>query len=257
MKFKTITELVLVALMATAMSTVAFRLPSIGSASLVFDGGLSVQEYDVSQASSLPTVATLTTESIRGEGMGGGVGGMVYSVRNGQVEASHSNHRGDVIARTDNLGNLSWFARYKAYGTRFDEFGATYDRQRGNTKDEETSFKGLSEGERWRDLEHGVMFQPDPLGYYDGPNRYVYVQNNPLTHFDARGLYVESLWDGANVVMGAASFWNNAKQGKWGSAAVDAVGVVVDAVATIVPAVPGGVGTIIKCKARKKNAGCH
>ena len=48
----------------------------------IFDGGLSVQEYDTSNSSTL-SVNNLTTESIRGEGMGGGVGGMVYSVRNG------------------------------------------------------------------------------------------------------------------------------------------------------------------------------
>lgn len=180
---------------------------------------------------------------------------MVYSVRNGQLEASHSNHRGDVVARTDNRGTLSYFARYNAYGTRFHEVGNTYDRQRANTKDEEGSFNGLNEGERWRDLEHGVMFQPDPLGYYDGPNRYVYVQNNPITHYDARGLYVETLWDAANIGMGAVSFWNNAKAGNWKSAALDAGGLVVDVAATALPMVPAGAGAAIKAKRVAKLAG--
>ena len=86
----------------------------------------------------------------------------------GQLEASHANHRGDLVARTDNAGNVSWFARYNAYGTRFDEVGATYDRQRGNTKDEESSVGLLWEGMRPRDLDHGVMLTKDPAGF----NRY-------------------------------------------------------------------------------------
>ncbi|MBN2684669.1 MAG: hypothetical protein JXR40_05275 [Pontiellaceae bacterium] len=46
----------------------------------VFDGGLCVREYDVPQASSLPTLATLSTEYLRGPDLCGGVGGMVYSI---------------------------------------------------------------------------------------------------------------------------------------------------------------------------------
>lgn len=157
----------------------------------VFDGGLSVQEYDASQ-SPTPNAQSLSSESIRGEGMGGGVGGMVYSIRNGQLEASHSNHRGDVVARTDASGALSYFARYNAFGTRFDEFGATYDRQRGNTKDEETPL-GLSfQGMRILDLEHGIWLTKDPAGYIDGPNRYQCVHCNPITKFDPLGLKTKS-----------------------------------------------------------------
>lgn len=153
----------------------------------VFDGGLSVQEFDTSEPSSL-TVNNLTTESIRTAGYGGGVGGMVYSIRNGQIEVSHSNHRGDVVARTDNGGDVTWFARYEAYGTRFDEFGATYDRQRGNTKDEEEELGFINDGMRPRSLEHGCYLTRDPAGYVDTPNLYLYVRNNPITMFDPTGL---------------------------------------------------------------------
>ena len=153
----------------------------------VFDGGLSVQEYDVS-SNPQPQTSNLSSESIRGEGMGGGVGGMVYSVKNGQIKCSHSNHRGDIVARTGNNGSLTYFARYNAYGTRFHEVGATHDRQRGNTKDEETPL-GLSfQGMRPLGLEHGVWLTPDPIGYGDGPNRYCYVHCNPITKFDPLGL---------------------------------------------------------------------
>ncbi len=116
---------------------------------------------------------------------------MVYSIRNGQLEASHSNHRGDVIARTDHRGNMNWFARL-AYGTGFDEVGATYDRQRANTKDEEEDLNLLNEGFRYRDLETGTFLTRDPIGYGDGPNVYCYVNCNPITQFDAFGLYLSA-----------------------------------------------------------------
>ena len=163
----------------------------------IFDGGLSVQEYDFVEATS-PSLSTLSTESIRGEGMGGGVGGMVYSIRNGQLTASHSNHRGDVTARTDNSGSLIWFARYNAYGTRFHEFGATHDRQRGNTKDEEEPLGLSNQGMRWEDLKHGVWLTPDPIGYADGPNRYAYVHCNPINGFDMWGLDTVYIYHGGD-----------------------------------------------------------
>ena len=204
----------------------------------VFDGGLSVQEYDAS-SSLQPQVSNLLTESIRGEGMGGGVGGMVYSIRNGQIEASHSNHRGDVIARTDNAGDLTWFARYYAYGTRFDEVGATHDRQRGNTKDEEEPLGLSNQGMRWEDLEHGVWLSRDPAGYIDGPNLYLYVHCNPITGFDPLGLettyrFVGWKQMGRNTVqfgkdVGKAVGGMVAGMAKRGlAAATDPVGAVVD-----------------------------
>ena len=68
----------------------------------VFDGGLSVQEYTVPQASSLPVSARLSIEFVRSEGMGGG---MVYSIRKNasnedEIKCAHANHRSDIIARS-------------------------------------------------------------------------------------------------------------------------------------------------------------
>ncbi len=117
-----------------------------------------------------------------------------------QLEASHSNHRGDVIARTDHRGSMNWFARYLAYGTRFDEVGATYDRQRANTKEEE-DLNLLNEGMRWRDLEHGVWLSLDPIGFGDGPNMYCYVHCNPIMNFDPLGLEIEYLDDSARQII--------------------------------------------------------
>jgi hypothetical protein len=77
-------------------------------------------------------------------------------------------------------------------------------------------------------------------------NRYSYTNNNPLRYTDPTGHWLETVWDIANVVMGAASFADNVSQGNYGAAAVDALGVIVDVGAAVIPVVPGGVGTLIK-----------
>jgi len=77
-------------------------------------------------------------------------------------------------------------------------------------------------------------------------NRYAYTFNDPVNNLDPDGNVVETVWDAANVALGAASTANNLKQGNYGAAAIDAIGTVVDAAATVVPFVPGGASTAIK-----------
>ncbi len=168
-----------------------YRATSTETNICIFDGGLSVQEYDVSANSQLQT-SNLDVEYLRGPDLGGGVGGMVYSIRNNQRIFSHANHRGDVIARSNASRSLTWFALYEAYGRRSYEWsdGATGnpDRQKANTKDEEAEIGLLNEGMRFRDLETGTFLTRDPIGYADGPNIYCYVHCNPITSFDPLGL---------------------------------------------------------------------
>jgi RHS repeat-associated protein len=88
------------------------------------------------------------------------------------------------------------FALYEAYGTRPSEYewsdGVTGDpdRQKANTKEEETDLGLLNEGMRYRDLDTGTFLTRDPIGYKDGPNIYCYVHCNPITQFDPLGLEV-------------------------------------------------------------------
>ena len=125
---------------------------------------------------------------IRGSDYGGGVGGMLYSLRGGTPSYAYSNHRGDITARTDGTNNITWQASYEAFGTRTQETGSTQDRQRGNTKDEDPTGL-LNEGFRYRDLEAGVFITRDPAGFIDGPNLYTYARQNPWSKFDPLGLY--------------------------------------------------------------------
>ena len=77
-------------------------------------------------------------------------------------------------------------------------------------------------------------------------NIYHYASLNPVKYVDPDGKVVETAWDVFNVVVGGVSFVNNIKDGNYASAALDAVGVIVDTAAAVVPFVPGGVGSAIK-----------
>ena len=155
------------------------------STSIVFSGGTSIQEYD--NAATTPTV-----EYIRGSDYGGGIGGILYTLRSGSASYNHYNSRGDVVAKTDEAGALTYQAAYEAFGKHGDtpsseDWGTNPDRQQANTKDEDPTGL-LNEGFRYRDLETGIFITRDPLGFIDGPNVYTYVNQNPWTKFDPQGL---------------------------------------------------------------------
>ncbi|BCU78559.1 RHS repeat-associated core domain-containing protein [Luteolibacter sp. LG18] len=157
---------------------------SAGGASteLSFSGGLSVQEY--TSGTGTPVV-----ELIRGSDWGGGIGGVLYTIRDGGVRSYNAyNSRGDVVSQTDTSGTITWQSSYEAFGTRTQEQGTTQDRQKTNTKDEDPTGL-LNEGFRYRDLEFGIFLTRDPAGFVDGPNVYTYVRQNPWTKFDPEGLW--------------------------------------------------------------------
>ncbi len=154
-----------------------------------FAGGLSVQEYQSGQTSPF-------VEYIRGSDYGGGIGGVLYTVRGAARSYNAYNSRGDVVSKTDDSEVITWQSSYEAFGTRTQEQGTTADRQKANTKDED-AWGGLNEGMRYRDLEFGIFLSRDPAGFVDGPNVYTYVRQNPWTFFDPLGL--ESDKDGVKI----------------------------------------------------------
>ncbi|MGV3662057.1 MAG: RHS repeat-associated core domain-containing protein [Prosthecobacter sp.] len=163
--------------------------PAAKQTAIVFSGGLSVAEWE-SDTGSLPVSPTV--EYTRGPDMGGGVGGLLYSLRNESGTATPkynlSNGRGDIVAQSSQSATLTWTASYEAYGKRTKETGTNQDKQRGNSKDEDPTGL-LNEGFRYRDLETGVWLSRDPAGFVDGPNLYAYVMQNPWTAFDSHGLF--------------------------------------------------------------------
>ncbi|WP_353098663.1 polymorphic toxin type 10 domain-containing protein [Stenotrophomonas lactitubi] len=80
----------------------------------------------------------------------------------------------------------------------------------------------------------------------EASNRYRYANVNPYKFKDPDGRIVETVWDVANIAMGATSAYSNFSQGNVGAGIVDSIGVAIDATAAAVPFVPGGAGTAIK-----------
>lgn len=103
---------------------------------------------------------------------------------------------------------------------------------------------------RWYDPVSGQFLSVDPeKPDYNSPltlNPYLYCLNDPLRYNDPDGRMVESLWDAANLAMGAASLYKNIQSGNYLGAALDGVGVVADGVSLALPFVPGGAGATFK-----------
>lgn len=157
-----------------------------------FVGGLSAAEWEAENTppdlSDAPVI-----EYTRGPDMGGGVGGLLYSLRREGgasvpvAKYNLSNGRGDIVAQSDQSATLTWTASCEAGGKRTKETGSNADKQRANSKDEDPTGL-LHEGFRYRDLETMVWLSRDPAGFVDGPNLYAYVKSNPWSAFDPHGL---------------------------------------------------------------------
>lgn len=127
---------------------------------------------------------------LRGAGAGG-IGSIlaVYRGADSTQTAFHDfyNWRGDVVVQTNAAKQVTWSAKYDAFGKVLTEQGTNPDPQRSNTKD--AVIPGLvNEGFRFRDLESGMFISKDPAGFVDGPNLYNYVSQNPWSKVDPEGL---------------------------------------------------------------------
>lgn len=153
---------------------------------LSFSGGTSAIEFTTNAASP-------TAEHIRGSDLGGGIGGILFTLHGGaNLAFNFYDGRGDVVGQVNAAGSMAYNASYEAFGTRTVEGGSTVDRQKANTKDEDPTGL-LNEGFRYRDLATGTFITRDPAGFVDGPNVYAYVKQNPWTHFDPEGLNDETI----------------------------------------------------------------
>lgn len=168
-----------------------------------YSGGLSIQELTETTPGS-GTFDNLLVEYIRGSDYGGGVGGILYSLRSSAPSYYHYNGRGDVTAKTNASGTLGYQAAYEAFGKHdnanasSEEWGTNVDRQQHSTKEEDPT--GLQYfHNRYYDIETGTFITRDPLGFVDGPNVYAYVVQNPWTKFDPHGLMAREGHDGYPV----------------------------------------------------------
>jgi RHS repeat-associated protein len=130
----------------------------------------------------------------------------------------------------------------------------------GKERDIESGFEYF--GARYYASSNGRFTSVDPVLDMDQAlvdpqrwNRYIYVRNNPFRYVDPDGRAIETLWDAFNIGLGLSSLVDNIRQGSYGSAALDAGGVVVDVAAAAVPFVPGGAGSALRAARLAERAG--
>lgn len=108
-------------------------------------------------------------------------------------------HRGNVVLLLNRAaGTVAEYNRYTAFGETQTFGGPTGNPWLFSSKrfDSETGLTYF--GRRYYDALTGRFISADPLGFIDGPNRYLYTQANPLTGIDPDGLLARQL--GQNFV---------------------------------------------------------
>jgi RHS repeat-associated protein len=170
----------------------------------------------------------------------------------------HLDHLGTPRRITNALDATVGFHDYHAFGPEVpggaNEPSLTPLKYTGHERD-----RWLGEGDDTLDYMHARYYSPglgrflsvDPGRDWDMSqpqswNMYPYVRSNPVSATDPTGRYIESLIELVSIGIGAHSFVGNVRNGHYGSAALDAGGVVLDVAALVVPVVPGGVGAAIK-----------
>ncbi|WP_081916179.1 SpvB/TcaC N-terminal domain-containing protein [Saccharothrix sp. NRRL B-16314] len=174
----------------------------------------------------------------------------------------HADHLGSSGYVTDEHGNLTEHTEYFAFGEPWVQEHPAQPTPvpflyGSKELDEETGFYYY--GARYYNPRTQVWQSPDPIieSYLDGGPAggvhrpvnlaaYTYAHNNPLKFTDPDGRYVESAWDAISLGIGVASFVQNVREGNGWGAALDAVGIVADGAALVLPVVPGGAGALIK-----------
>ncbi|MFI9816522.1 SpvB/TcaC N-terminal domain-containing protein [Saccharothrix variisporea] len=174
----------------------------------------------------------------------------------------HADHLGSSGYVTDEHGNLTEHTEYFAFGEPWVQEHPAQPTPvpylyGSKELDEETGFYYY--GARYYNPRTQLWQSPDPIleSYLDGAPgggvyqpfnlaSYTYSRNNPVKYTDPDGRYVESAWDAISLGIGVASFVQNVREGNGWGAALDAVGIVADGAALVLPVVPGGAGALIK-----------
>lgn len=169
----------------------------------------------------------------------------VAQVEGATVTYLHTDQLGTPRLGTSQAGGEVWRWGSDAFGTSPPTGSVTVNlRFPGQYYDAET---GLHQNwHRTYDPLSGRYVESDPIGLAGGWNTYGYVAGNTLGYTDPSGLVIETPWDVANVALSGASLVANLASGNYGGAAVDALGLTYDAVATVVPGLPGGAGATLK-----------
>ncbi|WP_032607077.1 RHS repeat domain-containing protein [Pseudomonas avellanae] len=163
----------------------------------------------------------------------------------------HNDISGSPMVATDATGNLLWKESYKPYGEKLNQTNPVSSNKigfHGKTFDDNTGLSYM--GERYYDPLLGRFMGTDPVDFQEGNlhsfNRYAYANNNPYKFSDPSGLYADLIIETMSLAVGMASFHQNVKEGNYGAAALDGVGIAADGVLAAIPMVPGAAGLAIQ-----------
>jgi len=152
---------------------------------------------------------------------------------------------GTIVSKT---GEKVKEYKYRAFGNIYGEIGE-FDNDVTYTSRELDKIAGIYYYRaRYYDAEIGRFLSKDPypesLTKPYSFNKYMYCNNDPVNFTDPMGLYLETGWDVANVSMDAANIAMDLATGNYFDLFIDGGCMAYDAVATAVPVMPGGAGTI-------------
>lgn len=142
---------------------------------------------------------------ILGNGRGAEIGAAIAHELHGKTYAPIHDQQGSVVCLLDaNTGSPAEFYRYTAFGEEgiFSESGeklsetAIHNYWRYSSKRTDCETDCVYYGKRYYDPSIGRWLTKDPMGSFDGPNQYAFLNNNPLSHYDLYGLFSwDETWD--------------------------------------------------------------
>jgi RHS repeat-associated protein len=152
-----------------------------------YDGGVSFVEYKN---------GAKDVEFVRGSGMGGGIGSILYSERSGDdreyfVYCPAVGHVVATVTGDDPAAAAAVKSTnlYEAFGNIVMTSGASDNNRLANTKERDAALGLDNHGFRYYDPEIGRYSTRDPIGHLSGTmNVYAYVGNNPVNVVDPLGL---------------------------------------------------------------------
>ena len=131
-----------------------------------------------------------TASYTRGLSLGGGIGGIIAR-RAAGVSYYHYDALGNVTNLTNSSGSTIITYTYDAYGNVLSQSSPSTNPYQFSTKEYASETGLLYFGARYYDPSIGRFITPDPLGFIDGPNVYLYCNNNPINFIDPWGLCKE------------------------------------------------------------------
>jgi len=149
------------------------------------------------------TAGTTTKSYTRGLDNGGGIGSLIaqkYTANGTSVTQYYDyNDQGTVANLTYLTGISSINYNYDAFGNLLTpQVGSDTNTHLFSTKELDAKSGLYYFGRRYYDPEVGRWITPDPLGFINGPNPYLYCLNNPVVLIDPNGLEIERQTYGVN-----------------------------------------------------------